>query len=219
MKLHSQQRSRRVVPLRATLAPYLAGCLDNDCQGLPVSRLVFAEHGRATKDEWWLGKQQMLSRGGRFGVKQLLDPRRTPAMRERERKLSAVQICSAPGCTRRATRPCFDCGEWRCAEHLVAAVHHRKVAIVHLCPDCLHAYVNAPDRLRLDGFVDERAERAADPLAPRETRRDTISPIENNTLASLLERVPDAPAGRLERNLAPSTTRRTARRSSMLLDE
>lgn len=72
-----------------------------------------------------------------------------------------THICSADGCAHRAVKRCFDCGAWRCAEHLVPTVHERKGAVVHLCPGCLQAYLNEPEHLPLVGVgeVSHRATR------------------------------------------------------------
>ena len=173
MKTYPRPERRRMTAPRAIrvargtyLPGGLPGSISNESRELPLRQ-------RSTDEHWWRrgggGSSRDDQWGGEFGARVLSG---ASAARGRERRLTAMHICNAPGCSRRAMRPCFDCGEWRCEEHLHAAVHHRKSAIVHLCPNCLHAHVNAPDRLRLEGFEDERAERAADPLAPRETRRD-----------------------------------------------
>jgi hypothetical protein len=125
-------------------------------------------------------------RGGTWGVKGVERPRSALAPRIREGRLSAVHICGAAGCTRRAVKPCFDCGEWRCEEHLLAAVHHRKSTVVHLCPTCMQGHVEHPERLRLDGIEDPRTQRAPHPLLGQEAgmpdHTTEVTPLARNTL-------------------------------------
>lgn len=141
---------------------------------------------RAPGHELWRSTHEMPLRGGAWGVKGADLPRAALAPRIREGRLSAVHICGAAGCSRRAVKPCFDCGEWRCEEHLLAAVHHRKSAVVQLCPTCMHGHVEHPERLRLDGIEDPRAQRAPNPLLGQEAglseHQTEVTPLARNTL-------------------------------------
>jgi hypothetical protein len=131
--------------------------------------------------------------------------------------LSEIRICNAPGCGRHAVKPCFDCGQWRCEEHLLAAVHHRKSAIVHLCPNCLHAHVNNPERLRIDGYVDTQAERAADPLgAYGERRQSEITPLGANSILSSMPRTQSEQLWRIDDSLTTKSSPRTSRRRTTI---
>ena len=226
MKVVSRHARGRVLVLRATSTARttdrpraLPGSISNACREMPL-RAASAHWGaRAAGARWWQRGSAGSPRGDQWDVYGVADPRSVLATQGRGRRLSAMRICNAPGCTQRAARPCFDCGAWRCEEHLLAAVHHRKSAVVHLCPNCLHAHVNAPDRLRLDGVEDARAERAADPLAPLETRRDRITAVENNVFSGTLASEIGTRAWRLERGVAAKRpAKRTSAHVARLLD-
>jgi hypothetical protein len=157
-------------------------------------------------------------RGGAWGVKGAGLPRTALAPRIGEGRLSAVHICGAAGCARRAVKPCFDCGEWRCEEHLLAAVHHRKSAVVQLCPTCMQGHVEHPERLRLEGIEDPRAHRAPHPLVGRESglseHTTEVSPIARNSLtpppAETLWRAEDTLTARASKPALRPITRRTS---------
>lgn len=216
MKTYSRPEHRRVVPIRPGLGANLIGgapsSLRNECRDFPLRQHSLVWRARSAGNEWRRRETDVPLRGGWWGVKGTLQPGSSLATRGRERRLSAIHLCTAPGCMGRGVRPCFDCGEWRCEEHLQAAVHHRKASIVHLCPSCLQAHMDAPERLRIDGFEVERAQRAADPLAPREGPRDQITPLENNRLASRQDPAQTPHGWRLEHEMAPRTTKRMADR-------
>lgn len=173
---------------------------------------------RAPGHELWRSTHEMPLRGGAWGVKGVGVPRTTLTPRIREGRLSAVHICGAAGCARRAVKPCFDCGEWRCEEHLLAAVHHRKSAVVQLCPTCMQGHVEHPERLRLDGIEDPRAHRAPHPLIGREAglpdHTTEVSPIARNNLIP----PPSEALWRADEPVTKLATRPIRRRPSALLE-
>lgn len=119
----------------------------------PTHKVALAPPARRARSLFYDGGRDWTVDGPHAGGHRWEAPR-APHASTKERSVSAIQVCDAPGCARRAIKPCFDCGQWRCEEHLTPAVHQHRGAVVHLCPTCMQAHVDDPERLRIYGVED-----------------------------------------------------------------
>ncbi len=75
----------------------------------------------------------------------------------------------------------------------------------------MRAHAENPEALRIHGVEDERAQRASDPLARRQTRLDAITPLENNPLLSEIARAHTEALWQLETARARHSSKRVTK--------